>query len=84
MRRGHLNAEAPLGLLGETHSVGRRECNQSIMYTSESLLEFAAPTISPKAAEAPPLVGAGSNIYRQDSRPQQQFFDLDLDLNPDL
>lgn len=25
MRRGHLNAEAPLGLLGETHSVGRRE-----------------------------------------------------------
>ncbi|GLB41746.1 putative vitamin-D-receptor interacting Mediator subunit 4 [Lyophyllum shimeji] len=23
MRRGHLNAEAPLGLLGETHSVGR-------------------------------------------------------------
>ena len=25
MRRGRLNAEAPLGLLGETHSVGRRE-----------------------------------------------------------
>jgi hypothetical protein len=25
MRRGHLNAEAPLGLLGETHSVGRRK-----------------------------------------------------------
>lgn len=24
MRRGHLNAEAPLGSLGETHSVGRR------------------------------------------------------------
>ena len=24
MRRGRLNAEAPLGLLGETHSVGRR------------------------------------------------------------
>ncbi|KAJ3762078.1 vitamin-D-receptor interacting mediator subunit 4-domain-containing protein [Lentinula raphanica] len=23
MRRGHLNAEAPLGLLGETHSVGK-------------------------------------------------------------
>jgi mediator of RNA polymerase II transcription subunit 4 len=27
MRRGHLNAEAPLGLLGETHSVGRRQCH---------------------------------------------------------
>ena len=27
MRRGRLNAEAPLGLLGETHSVGRREWN---------------------------------------------------------
>ena len=25
MRRGRLNAEAPLGLLGETHSVGRRK-----------------------------------------------------------
>lgn len=25
MRRGRLNAEAPLGPLGETHSVGRRE-----------------------------------------------------------
>jgi mediator of RNA polymerase II transcription subunit 4 len=26
MRRGHLNAEEPLGPVGETHSVGRREC----------------------------------------------------------
>ena len=25
MRRGHMNDEAPLGLLGETHSVGKRE-----------------------------------------------------------
>ena len=25
MRRGHLNAEEPLGPLGETHSVGRRK-----------------------------------------------------------
>jgi mediator of RNA polymerase II transcription subunit 4 len=66
MRRGHLNAEPSLGLLGETHSVGR------------------PATISPKTADAPPLAGAGSNIYRQDNRPQQQFFDLDLDLNPDL
>ncbi|KIM90579.1 hypothetical protein PILCRDRAFT_188568 [Piloderma croceum F 1598] len=62
MRRGRLNAEAPLGLPGETHSVGR------------------PPTMSPKAPDIPP---AGSNIYRQDTRPQQ-IFDLDLDLNPDL
>jgi hypothetical protein len=27
MRKGHLNAEAPLGLLGETHTVGRRMWN---------------------------------------------------------
>lgn len=25
MRRGHMNDEAPLGLIGETHSVGKRE-----------------------------------------------------------
>ncbi|KAF5373297.1 hypothetical protein D9615_007486 [Tricholomella constricta] len=65
MRRGRLNAEAPLGLLGETHSVGR------------------PPTISPKAHDTDQHHGA--NIYRQDLRgPQPQFFDLDLDLNPDL
>ena len=29
MRRGHLNAEEPLGPLGETHSVGRRKCRYS-------------------------------------------------------
>jgi hypothetical protein len=42
---------------------------------------FAAPTVSPQAGDAPP---AGPTIYRQDNRPQQQIFDLDLDLNPDL
>ncbi|KAF9563933.1 hypothetical protein CPC08DRAFT_632146 [Agrocybe pediades] len=66
MRRGHLNAEAPLGLLGETHSVGR------------------PPTVSPKIEANHHVPGA--NPYRQDFRPppQTQFFDLDLDLNPDL
>ncbi|KAG6828921.1 hypothetical protein H0H92_006307 [Tricholoma furcatifolium] len=65
MRRGRLNAEAPLGLLGETHSVGR------------------PPTISPKVNELDQQ--HGGNIYRQDLRgPQPQFFDFDLDLNPDL
>jgi mediator of RNA polymerase II transcription subunit 4 len=32
MRRGRLNAEAPLGLLGETHSVGRRKYPVSIVF----------------------------------------------------
>jgi len=65
MRRGRLNEEAPLGLLGETHSVGR------------------APTASPKAFDTSHHLGP--NPYRHDLRaPQPQFFDLDLDLNPDL
>ncbi|KAG7093971.1 hypothetical protein E1B28_007601 [Marasmius oreades] len=64
MRKGHLNAEAPLGLLGETHSVGK------------------APTVSPRG---PDVHHHGVNPYRHDLRdPQPQFFDLDLDLNPDL
>lgn len=29
MRRGRLNAEAPLGQLGETHSVGQRMCSNN-------------------------------------------------------
>jgi mediator of RNA polymerase II transcription subunit 4 len=66
MRRGRLNAEAPLGLLGETHPVGR------------------APTASPKPDPNEHLA-PGANPYRHDIRaPQPQFFDLDLDLNPDL
>ncbi|KAF5377798.1 hypothetical protein D9757_008094 [Collybiopsis confluens] len=63
MRRGHLNAEAPLGPLGETHTVGK------------------APTVSPTQNLEP-----GVNPYRHDLRASgpTQFFDLDLDLNPDL
>ncbi|KAJ3877079.1 vitamin-D-receptor interacting mediator subunit 4-domain-containing protein [Lentinula edodes] len=62
MRRGHLNAEAPLGQLGETHSVGQ------------------APVASPTQNLEP-----GINPYRHDLRGgPSQFFDLDLDLNPDL
>ncbi|KAF9005996.1 vitamin-D-receptor interacting mediator subunit 4-domain-containing protein [Cyathus striatus] len=68
MRRGRLNAEAPLGLLGETHSVGR------------------PPTVSPKVEENQHMA-PGANPYRHERhlpQPQAQFFDLDLDLNPDL
>ncbi|PIL24660.1 hypothetical protein GSI_12544 [Ganoderma sinense ZZ0214-1] len=65
MRRGHMNDEAPLGILGETHSVK------------------PPPPVSP-TVEHPAHPGA--NPYRPDFRPPQQqpFFDLDLDLNPDL
>ncbi|KAI0718822.1 vitamin-D-receptor interacting mediator subunit 4-domain-containing protein [Fomitopsis betulina] len=66
MRRGHMNDEAPLGLLGETHSVGK------------------APTVQPRSVERPDHL-MGPNPYRPDLRThEQQFFDLDLDLNPDL
>ncbi|TFK51855.1 hypothetical protein OE88DRAFT_1628885 [Heliocybe sulcata] len=66
MRRGRLNAEAPLGMLGETHSVGR------------------PPAVSPPANGGPPIP-PGATIYRPaEQRPQQQVFDFDLDLNPDL
>jgi mediator of RNA polymerase II transcription subunit 4 len=85
MRRGRLNAEAPLGLLGETHSVGRR----MFLYIFFCLFFVhlhtvcIAPTVSPKAEAGPHI--AGANPYRQDLRaPHPQFFDLDLDLNPDL
>lgn len=80
MRRGRLNAEAPLGILGETHSVGRRESLE--LYNSFSLRPIlSAPSASPKPMDAAP---AGGTVYRQDSRILQQPFDFDLDLNPDL
>ncbi|RXW17777.1 hypothetical protein EST38_g8078 [Candolleomyces aberdarensis] len=64
MRRGRLNAEAPLGNLGETHSVKK------------------PPTPSPVAETQ---LAPGANPYRHEIRaPQPTFFDLDLDLNPDL
>src|SRR5262249_53391083 len=50
MRRGHLNAEAPLGLLGETHSVGRRKgyCLLCMLSFIITFINHSAPTISPK------------------------------------
>jgi len=82
MRRGRLNAEAPLGMLGETHSVGRRKFLDYLWWScSKSAL---APTVSPKME--PAMGHMGANPYRQDMRvpAQQTFFDLDLDLNPDF
>ncbi|KAL5531503.1 hypothetical protein ACEPAG_4380 [Sanghuangporus baumii] len=66
MRRGHLNAEEPLGLLGETHSVGR------------------APSLSPEKLEVHGPVPLPGYPYRLDNPTQEEVFDLDLDLNPDI
>ena len=80
MRRGRLNAEAPLGILGETHSVGRREFLE--LFNSLLLRPIrSAPSASPKPMDVAPT---GGTVYRQDSRMLQQPFDFDLDLNPDL
>ena len=84
MHGGQLNAEAPLDLMGETHLVGRR-CKHHLLCMDEFQLKYIllAPTVSPKV-EANTHV-SGANIYRQDPHTSQsQFFDLDLDLNPDL
>ena len=83
MRRGRLNAEAPLGPLGETHSVGRGMQGPPDSSSCTLTLSIVAPTVSPKSDEQPQHV-FGTNPYRMDHRPQQDFFDLDLDLNPDL
>ena len=85
MRRGRLNAEAPLGILGETHSVGRRTSS----YHSRSdvlqlnILSITAPTTSPEKPGPATGLPVHHNPYRPDHRPQQ-VFDLDLDLNPDF
>ena len=83
MRRGRLNAEAPLGPLGETHSVGRGMLRTRGSSSRILTLFVAAPTVSPKSDEKLQH-GFGANPYRMDHRPQQGIFDLDLDLNPDL
>ncbi|KLO11611.1 hypothetical protein SCHPADRAFT_830838 [Schizopora paradoxa] len=71
MRRGHLNAEAPLGPLGETHTVGEGKISH-----------FATPTASSDKPEA--MAALPANPYRPDQHPRQEIFDLDLDLNPDF
>ncbi|KAF8507947.1 vitamin-D-receptor interacting mediator subunit 4-domain-containing protein [Hysterangium stoloniferum] len=68
MRRGRLNAEAPLGQLGETHSVGRPATK-----SPEKILSQAAQPI--------PLA---RDLFRQPSRPQPlPAVDFGLDLNDD-
>ena len=82
MRRGHLNAEEPLGPLGETHSVGRRKWPLRVCCSSGS--HVLTPSVAPPPSPEPHRTQA-ANPYRPiDNRPPQQMFDLDLDLNPDL
>jgi len=83
MRKGRLNAEAPLGPLGETHSVGKGTFQGRGPLSCILTFSVTAPTVSPKPDEQPQH-GFGANPYRMDHRPQQDIFDLDLDLNPDL
>ncbi len=79
---GRLNAEAPLGLPGETHSIGGILFRLCRLFCISKRFD-PAPTVSPKGPDANQM-GPGANPYRQDLRaPQPQFFDLDLDLNPD-
>ena len=83
MRRGHLNAEEPLGPLGETHSVGRRKCftARCMIYVDDThSCHPAAPSPSPE----PHRVQAANPYRPMDIRPPQPMFDLDLDLNPDF
>jgi mediator of RNA polymerase II transcription subunit 4 len=82
MRRGHMNDEAPLGLLGETHEVGKGVYLTDIITELSYSLYILAPT--PRSVELPPHL-AGPSLYRTDQHmPQHQVFDFDLDLNPDL
>ena len=59
-------------------------CNIYFVRRSFKLkINLVASTVSPKVEANTHISGA--NIYRQDSHTSQsQFFDLDLDLNPDL
>lgn len=84
MRKGRLNAEAPLGLLGETHSVGRRKFDFTKDDIKAFSFMFAAPTASPEKPEAAVPTLPQANSYRHDLQNHQEIFDLDLDLNPDF
>lgn len=85
MRRGRLNAEAPLGMLGETHSVGQRKFYISAHKFWYQITHYPlAPTTSPEKPDIAIPVPLHGNPYRQDHPPQQGVFDLDLDLNPDF
>ena len=85
MRRGRLNAEAPLGILGESHAVGQGEFN--ILFSTDIVTDpyyTSAPTTSPGKPEISVPLPMHGMPYRHDHPPQGGVFDLDLDLNPDF
>jgi len=79
MRRGRLNAEAPF--FPNEEKMRRGPNAEAPLGETHSV--GRPPPISPKVEANTHISGA--NIYRQDPHTSQtQFFDLDLDLNPDL
>ena len=82
MRRGRLNEEAPLGQLGETHSVGRGK-RYLARWCATLVYPSLAPAASPEKPELHAPLPMGNYPYRLE-HPPDQVFDLDLDLNPDI
>ncbi|EJD48283.1 hypothetical protein AURDEDRAFT_113104 [Auricularia subglabra TFB-10046 SS5] len=75
MRRGRLNAEEPLGMLGETGPVGKPPSPNTVKAQQQQQQQQQHQQHHPA-----PL----RNGFGHDHRPQVQGFDFDLDLNPDL
>lgn len=84
MRRGHMNDEAPLGLLGETHSVGKgisahavhvQVSHSVIFYSADCTTPVGGASGSPHGPESisarPPHSRAA--ILRPRSGPQSRF-----------
>lgn len=88
MRRGRLNEEAPLGNLGETHSVGRGLCLLSTHKQRKDVyicvLDFLAPSPSPLPEHLHNAPGANPYMHEFRAPPTASLIDFDLDLNPDL
>jgi len=83
--QGSVERRSATGSVGETHSMGRRMWNCMLFCYLFPYNCLAAHTVSPTIETNQHLHGA--HPYRQDLQAphaQPQFFDLDLDLNPDL
>ncbi|KAH7094042.1 vitamin-D-receptor interacting mediator subunit 4-domain-containing protein, partial [Auriculariales sp. MPI-PUGE-AT-0066] len=80
MRRGRLNAEPPLGMLGETHAVGQAP---STGVDSKSQSVLPPPTVN---GGHPHQMHLRNGFGHDDRHGQTQPSDilLDLDLNPDM
>ena len=84
MRRGRLNAELPLGIVGETHSIGHGEEASNVV--DYCLIPFSAPSQSPPPTIPTQGAAVAARVVHQFSAPQMQPAqgpDFGLDLNPD-